>query len=49
MMIEGDLEDAGAKKASCSYARQELEVEFDGKLSEEKVREIVEKSGYRIL
>lgn len=47
-LIEADLEDAGAK-ASCSYARQTLVVEYDeSKLSEEKISEMVKNSGYEI-
>lgn len=45
-MIELDLEDIGVK-AKCSYPRQILEIEFDEKhIEEEKVKEIVKKSGY---
>jgi len=50
MVIEGDLEDGGANKAACSYAKQELEVEFDEKkLDEKKIKEIVQKSGYKVV
>ncbi|MBI4062600.1 cation transporter [Candidatus Gottesmanbacteria bacterium] len=48
MLIESDLEDAGVK-ASCNYARETLEVEFDEqKIVEDKIREIVKASGYNI-
>lgn len=48
MLIESDLEDVGVK-ASCNYARETLEVEFDEqKLSEEKIQEVVKTAGYTI-
>lgn len=48
MVIESDLEDAGVK-ASCSYARQVLEVEYDeNKLSEDTIKQVVQASGYEI-
>ncbi|MBI1863930.1 heavy-metal-associated domain-containing protein [Candidatus Woesebacteria bacterium] len=47
-MIELDLEDVGVK-AKCSYPNQSLEIEFDEKkLNEEKIKEIVKKSGYEL-
>ena len=46
MLIEGDLEDMGVK-ASCSYARETLNVEFDeSKLDEQKIVAAVKSSGY---
>lgn len=49
MNIEWELEDAGVK-AKCNYAKEELEVEFDGnKASEEKIKAAVEKAGYKIM
>lgn len=46
LVIEGDLEDAGIK-ASCSYAKSTLEVEFDErKLDEAAILKIVKGSGY---
>ncbi|MBI5619859.1 heavy-metal-associated domain-containing protein [Candidatus Gottesmanbacteria bacterium] len=48
MLIEGELEDAGMR-ATCSYAKQTVEVEVDGGgLNEKKVREAVVKAGYGI-
>ncbi len=48
MIIESDLEDAGVK-ASCSYAKETLEVEFDEqKLREEKIFDVVKSSGYNL-
>lgn len=47
MAIEWELEDAGVK-AKCSYARQELEVEFEDKNSEEKIKKVVQESGYSL-
>jgi copper chaperone CopZ len=44
-LIEMDLEDAGIK-ASCSYAKETLEVE--GSVDKNKLVEIVRKSGYSI-
>lgn len=50
MVIEGDLEDKGVSKAACSYAKQELEVEYDEKeFNEEDIKKQVEKSGYKLL
>lgn len=49
MNIEWELEDAGIK-GKCSYARQELEVESDGKdVDEEKIKLAVEKAGYKVV
>lgn len=46
MIIESDLEEAGVK-ASCSYAREHLEVEFDENLvNEKKIYEVVKNAGY---
>ena len=46
MIIESDLEDAGVK-ATCSYAKEMLDVEFDEKiLSEQKIKDIIKQSGY---
>jgi Cu+-exporting ATPase len=48
-LIELDLEDAGVK-ASCKYASETLALEFDdNKVDEEKIKEIVKKSGYELL
>jgi copper chaperone CopZ len=47
-MIELDLEDAGIK-SSCNYATQNLELEVIDKDQEKKVKEIVEKGGYKIV
>lgn len=47
-LIEMDLEDAGFK-ASCSYAKETLEVEFDEKKQKEQdIKSVVLKSGYKI-
>ncbi|HUD20115.1 MAG TPA: hypothetical protein VMR81_06765 [Patescibacteria group bacterium] len=47
-MIESDLEDAGVK-ATCSYAKQTLNVEYEeGKADEQMVKTVVKKSGYSI-
>lgn len=49
MVIEADLEDAGIK-ASCSYAKQMLDVEYDeNKVPEKNVQEVVGTSGYQLL
>ena len=46
MVIESDLEDIGVK-ASCSYAKQSLAVEFDESIvSEKHIVDTVKKSGY---
>ncbi len=48
MLIEGDLEDKGVK-ANCSYAKQNLDVEFDPKkISEEEIKKTVNDSGYEV-
>ena len=48
MLIESDLEDVGVK-ASCSYAKETLEVEFDeAKVNEEKLKDLVKSSGYQL-
>lgn len=47
MVIESDLEDIGVA-ASCSYAKQTLEVEDTNTVSESKIHEIVKKSGYTL-
>lgn len=48
LTIEWDLEDAGVK-AKCSYAQALLEVEYEPqKTSEEEIKKVVEKSGYKI-
>ena len=49
MLIESDLEDAGVK-ASCSYARSTLDVEFDeSSMHESKIKEVVKSAGYDII
>ncbi|MBI4099886.1 heavy-metal-associated domain-containing protein [Candidatus Microgenomates bacterium] len=49
MTIEWELEDRGVK-AKCSYAKQLVEVEFEPeKVSDEEIKEVVAKSGYRII
>ena len=49
LVIESDLEDAGVK-ASCSYAKQMLEIEFDEQtLGEDNIKEIIKQSGYSIM
>ena len=46
LLIESDLGDAGIK-ASCNYARQILEVEYDDtKFDEQKIRGLVQSAGY---
>ena len=48
-LIEMDLEDVGVK-ASCSYASEILNVEFDeNKIKEEKIKQLVKSSGYELL
>ena len=46
--IDMDLEDLdGVGKAETSYAKSEVEVEFDGeKLDQQKIIDIIQKSGY---
>lgn len=48
MVIESDLEDVGVK-ATCSYARQTLAVEYDeGKVTEDTIKKVVKNSGYTL-
>ncbi len=48
MVIEGELEDAGAK-AKCNFGKQTLEVEYnEDNLDETKIKQILEKVGYRM-
>lgn len=47
-MIELDLEDGGFK-ASCSYAKEVLEVELANIEDEKEVSSIVKKGGYQLL
>ncbi len=48
LLIESDLEDVGVK-ATCNYAKQTLEVEFDEKkIGEKKITEVVAAAGYQI-
>lgn len=43
-----DLEDAGVK-ASCSYPKETLEVDFDPeRIKEEKIKEVVKNAGYQV-
>ncbi len=46
LLIEGELEDIGIK-SSCSYAKAQLDVEYDGSgVTEEKIRQTVKSAGY---
>lgn len=48
LLIEGELEDIGAK-ARCNYAKEILEVEYDEtKLNEEKIQAAVASAGYSL-
>ncbi len=48
LIIESDLEDIGVK-ASCHYAKETLEVEYDeSRIAEEKIRDVVYSSGYEL-
>jgi copper chaperone CopZ len=48
LMIESDLEDAGLK-ATCSYAKEQLEVEYDDQpVKEDIVADVLKKAGYSI-
>ncbi len=47
MVIEGELEDIGAN-ASCSYARETVDVAFDeNKLTEAAIKDTIRKAGYQ--
>lgn len=47
-LIELELEDIGVK-ASCSWAKQTLEVEINAQNKEETVKSLLEKAGYQII
>ncbi len=48
LVIESDLEDAGIK-ASCNYARETLDVEYDEtNVSEETISAAIRASGYTL-
>jgi copper chaperone CopZ len=47
-LLESDLEDCGIK-CSCSYAKSELTAEISDKSSEEKIKEVVSRSGYQLV
>lgn len=49
LVIEGEVEDLGAK-ADCDFLKQEVKVEYDPKkLSEKQIVEAIEKQGYRVV
>lgn len=49
MVIEGELEDRGIA-ARCSYTREMVDVEYDEKkISDGDIKEIIVKSGYRVV
>ena len=49
MIIEGALEDRGAK-ARCSYAKEVVEVEYEPtKLSDAEIKKIVTAAGYTVV
>jgi len=49
MVIEGELEDIGAK-ASCSYAKQLVDVEYDEKkFSEDAIKKTIQSAGYQTI
>ena len=49
MVIEGELEDAGVK-ATCSYVKEVLDVEYDEvKMSEKMIQDVVAKAGYSVV
>ena len=47
MIIESDLEDAGYV-ARCSYAKQVLEIEDNGKVDLDTIKKVVKNSGYEL-
>lgn len=49
MDIDGELEDNGVEESKTSYAKSVTEIKFDpGKISEEKITEIINKLGYSV-
>lgn len=48
MNIDGELEDAGAKSAKTSYAKQETEIEFDDdKIKLDELIKTIKNTGYQ--
>jgi len=47
-MIELDLEDEGIV-AKCDYAKSSLEIEIEDEKTEDKVKEVLKKSGYLLV
>lgn len=47
MIIESDLEDAGYT-ARCSYAKQIVEIEDNGKVDFDTIKKVVKNSGYEL-
>ncbi len=50
MNIDGELEDTkGVKESNTNYAKSQTEVEFDEKkIAEEKIINIIQKTGYKV-
>jgi len=48
MVIESDLEDV-VIKAKCSYAKQTVEIDDNGKVDIAKIKEVVTSAGYGIV
>lgn len=49
MVLEGEFEDKGMI-ASCSYAKEQIEVEFDpNEISLEEIHKTVQKAGYNVV
>lgn len=48
LLIESDLEDAGAS-ATCNYAKEIVDVEYDPvKLTEQRIIDVIKSSGYQV-
>lgn len=49
MLIEGELEDIGAK-ATCSWAKQVVDVEYDeSSLKDRDIKEAIDRAGYSVV
>ncbi len=49
MLVEGELEDIGAK-AACSWAKQIVDVEYDeGSLRDKDIKDAITRAGYSVL
>lgn len=49
MLIEGELEDIGAK-AACSWVKQVVDIEYDeSSLQDRDIKEAIDRAGYSVV